>query len=110
MTVYKPIYQEAQASVALALYLRAGQTPPSALHQRQTRRPDGHARPVDPADPASRSRPPTWTSTVIKDNFVQRVHTVRRLVRERLHSRGHQLARSGQRTGDGADGAVPAAS
>jgi D-xylose transport system substrate-binding protein len=31
MTVYKPIYQEAQAAVALAMYLRAGQKPPSGL-------------------------------------------------------------------------------
>src|SRR5438067_4841826 len=30
-TVYKPIYLEAQAAVALALYLRAGQAPPSRL-------------------------------------------------------------------------------
>ncbi len=30
-TVYKPIYLEAQAAVALALYLRAGDTPPSGL-------------------------------------------------------------------------------
>lgn len=30
-TVYKPVWQEAQAAVALALYLRAGQTPPAAL-------------------------------------------------------------------------------
>jgi D-xylose transport system substrate-binding protein len=30
-TVYKPIYEEAQAAAALALYLRAGQTPPSSL-------------------------------------------------------------------------------
>jgi D-xylose transport system substrate-binding protein len=30
-TVYKPIYVEAQAAVAIALYLRAGQTPPSSL-------------------------------------------------------------------------------
>ncbi|HUX69944.1 MAG TPA: substrate-binding domain-containing protein [Cellulomonadaceae bacterium] len=30
-TVYKPIYLEAQAAAALALYLRAGQTPPSTL-------------------------------------------------------------------------------
>ena len=30
-TVYKPIYIEAQAAVALAMYLRAGQTPPSSL-------------------------------------------------------------------------------
>ncbi|MDP9074176.1 MAG: substrate-binding domain-containing protein [Actinomycetota bacterium] len=31
MTVYKPIYLEAQAAASLALYLRAGQTPPSGL-------------------------------------------------------------------------------
>ncbi len=30
-TVYKPIYLEAQAAAALALYLRAGLTPPSTL-------------------------------------------------------------------------------
>ena len=30
-TVYKPIYIEAQAAVALAMFLRAGQTPPAAL-------------------------------------------------------------------------------
>jgi D-xylose transport system substrate-binding protein len=30
-TVYKPIYLEAQAAVALAMYLRAGVTPPSGL-------------------------------------------------------------------------------
>jgi D-xylose transport system substrate-binding protein len=30
-TVYKPIYLEAQAAVALAMYIRAGKTPPSSL-------------------------------------------------------------------------------
>jgi D-xylose transport system substrate-binding protein len=30
-TVYKPIYLEAQAAAALAMYLRAGQTPPPSL-------------------------------------------------------------------------------
>jgi D-xylose transport system substrate-binding protein len=30
-TVYKPIWQEAQAAASLALYLRAGKTPPAAL-------------------------------------------------------------------------------
>jgi D-xylose transport system substrate-binding protein len=30
-TVYKPIYLEAQGAAAVALYLRAGQTPPSSL-------------------------------------------------------------------------------
>jgi len=35
-TVYKPIFAEAQAATALALYLRAGKTPPSALVTAQT--------------------------------------------------------------------------
>ena len=30
-TVYKPIWQEAQAAAALAIYMRAGKTPPKAL-------------------------------------------------------------------------------
>jgi D-xylose transport system substrate-binding protein len=30
-TVYKPIFEEAQAAVALAAYLRAGETPPASL-------------------------------------------------------------------------------
>src|SRR6266550_3197819 len=30
-TVYKPIYLEAQAAAALAMYMRAGKTPPAAL-------------------------------------------------------------------------------
>jgi D-xylose transport system substrate-binding protein len=35
-TVYKPIYEEAQAAAALALYVRAGQTPPASLVNGQT--------------------------------------------------------------------------
>ena len=35
-TVYKPIYLEAQAAVALAMYVRAGKTPPSSLVNNQT--------------------------------------------------------------------------
>jgi len=35
-TVYKPIYEEAQAAAALALYLRAGVKPPSTLVNAQT--------------------------------------------------------------------------
>jgi len=36
-TVYKPIYEEAQAAAALALYLRAGLTPPTSLVNAQTK-------------------------------------------------------------------------
>lgn len=35
-TVYKPIYEEAQAAAALALYLRAGVTPPTSLVNAKT--------------------------------------------------------------------------
>jgi D-xylose transport system substrate-binding protein len=35
-TVYKPIYLEAQAAAALAMYLRAGQTPPTSLVNAET--------------------------------------------------------------------------
>src|SRR6478672_8060024 len=35
-TVYKPIYLEAQAAAALAMYLRAGVTPPTSLVNAQT--------------------------------------------------------------------------
>ncbi len=86
-TVYKPIYLEAQAAAALALYVRAGQTPPSSLvngstagHHGQRQRAfgpaepgvghhgqhelDGHRRQVRAGQPALRG-----------------------LVRERLHGR-----------------------
>jgi len=70
-SVYKPIYLEAQAAVALATFLRASQTPPSGLVNGTT---------TDPAD-ASATQPavlltPYWVNeknmndTVIKDNFV----------------------------------------
>ena len=39
-TVYKPIYLEAQAAVALALYLRAGKPAPPALLNAVSDRPD----------------------------------------------------------------------
>ena len=38
-TVYKPVWQEAQAAAALAIYLRAGQTPPAALVNGTTKDP-----------------------------------------------------------------------
>ena len=70
-SVYKPIYLEAQAAVALATILRAGQTPPSALVNGTT---------TDPKNPATTEPAilltPYWVnaanmaSTVIKDNFV----------------------------------------
>jgi D-xylose transport system substrate-binding protein len=71
-SVYKPIYLEAQDAVAVATYLRAGQTPPASLMNGTT---------TDPKDatitePASLLTP-TWVnaanmeSTVIKDKFIK---------------------------------------
>jgi D-xylose transport system substrate-binding protein len=68
--VYKPIYLEAQAAVALAMYIRAGLTPPSALV-------NGTAKDVSTgAVVKSILLTPEWVtpstvqSTVIKDGFV----------------------------------------
>jgi D-xylose transport system substrate-binding protein len=70
-TVYKPIYKEAQAAVALAVYLRAGKTPPSSLLNGTTDDINEHNKPVP-----SVLLQPEWVTTanlnatVIKDNFV----------------------------------------
>ena len=69
-TVYKPIYLEAQAAAALAIYARAGQTPPSSLVNGTTQ--DSTAKTSVPSVLLS----PTWVttanmnSTVIADKFV----------------------------------------
>jgi D-xylose transport system substrate-binding protein len=69
-TVYKPIYLEAQAAVALALYLRAGAKPPASLVNGKTQ--DTTANVSVP----SVLETPKWVttanmnSTVVKDNFV----------------------------------------
>ena len=69
-TVYKPIYLEAGATAALAMYLRAGRTPPSSLV-------NGTVTDVVNNDPVpSILANPEWVTTanmentVIKDNFV----------------------------------------
>ncbi|HTP17024.1 MAG TPA: substrate-binding domain-containing protein [Streptosporangiaceae bacterium] len=69
-TVYKPIYLEAQAAAALAMYARAGVTPPSSLLNGITTDPT-----TKTAVPSVLLRP-TWVttanmnSTVIADKFV----------------------------------------
>ena len=69
-TVYKPIYLEAQAAAALALYTRAGVTPPATLVNGTTQ--DTQAK----AAVKSALLGPTWVtttnmnSTVIADKFV----------------------------------------
>ena len=69
-TVYKPIYLEAQAAAALAVYVRAGQTPPSTLVNASTQ--------DTTAKTAVKSvyLTPEWVTTknmnatIIKDQFV----------------------------------------
>jgi D-xylose transport system substrate-binding protein len=70
-SVYKPIYLEAQAAVALATYLRAGQAAPAALVNGTTTDPSNTA----VTEPAVLLKP-YWVNsanmeaTVIKDKFV----------------------------------------
>jgi D-xylose transport system substrate-binding protein len=72
-TVYKPIYLEAQAAVALAMYLRAGITPPAALVNGSVKDIDESNTPVP-----SILLKPEWVTTanmattVISDNFVSK--------------------------------------
>ncbi len=70
-TVYKPIYLEAQAAVAIALYVRAGQKPPTTLVNGTTQ--DTTANTAVPSSLLT----PTWVtsenmaSTVVKDEAVK---------------------------------------
>ncbi|MGN6549252.1 MAG: sugar ABC transporter substrate-binding protein, partial [Pararhizobium sp.] len=69
-TVYKPIYLEAQAAAALAIYLNAGQTPPKSLVNGSTT--DSQEK----KDVPSVLLTPVWVTpknmadTVVKDKFV----------------------------------------
>ena len=73
-SVYKAVYLEAQAAVALATVLRAGQTPPTALVNGTTAPPSGVTGNQQPAILLV----PIWVTkanmkdTVIKDNFVDK--------------------------------------
>jgi D-xylose transport system substrate-binding protein len=64
-TVYKPIDLEAQAAAALALYLRAGVKPPSALVNGSVTDLQTKA-----SVPSEWVTPANMAATVIKDNFV----------------------------------------
>ena len=72
-TAYKPIYLEAEAATALAMYLRAGKTPPTALVNGTTN--DTKASPVLPVPSVLLT--PKWVttanmeSTVVADQFVK---------------------------------------
>jgi D-xylose transport system substrate-binding protein len=69
-TVYKPVFKEAGAAAALAVYLRAGKTPPKSLLNATTE--DIQEKKQVPSVLLT----PTWVTpknmnaTVIKDNFV----------------------------------------
>ncbi len=69
-TAYKPIYLEAQATVALALYLRAGLTPPSSLLNGTTYDSVSHNQIPSVLLTPIWVTPQNMNSTVVKDNFV----------------------------------------
>jgi D-xylose transport system substrate-binding protein len=69
-TVYKPVYKEAEASVALALYLRAGKMPPSSLLNSSTTDPKNHAKVPSVLLSPTWVTPTNMAATVVKDNFV----------------------------------------
>ena len=71
-SVYKAVYKEAQDAVAIATYLRAGQTPPSSLVNSTTSPPKNVTGSTQPASLLT----PVWVnasnmaSTVIADKFI----------------------------------------
>ena len=93
-TVYKPIYLEAQAAAALAIFLRAGVTPPSTLVNDTTHDDELNA------DIPSVYTVPIWVTTDMVDTVVRtettgigrRPRPLRRRGCERLHGRRHKLA------------------
>jgi D-xylose transport system substrate-binding protein len=69
-TVYKPIYKEAQAAAALAIYLRAGKTPPASLLNGTTEDINEHKPVPSVLLQPEWVTPSNMNATVIKDNFV----------------------------------------
>jgi D-xylose transport system substrate-binding protein len=69
-TVYKPIYEEAQAAAALALYLRAGKTPPASLVNGKTQDTTSNTSVPSTLLIPEWVTPSNVESTVIKDQFV----------------------------------------
>jgi D-xylose transport system substrate-binding protein len=69
-TVYKPIYLEAQAAAALALYVRAGQTPPASLVNGSTEDTTSHVSVPSVLLNPEWVTPSNMNSTVIADKFV----------------------------------------
>ena len=71
--MYKPIYEEAQAAVALILYLRAGIIPPATLVNART------------YDPVTRSQVP---SVLLKPVWVTARTMAATVIRDRLRAGG----------------------
>src|SRR5580693_1532412 len=69
-TVYKPIYIEAQAAVALAMYLRAGKTPPTSLVNGTTTDSQEHKSVPSVLGTPEWVTTSNMNSTVIADQFV----------------------------------------
>ena len=69
-TVYKAVYKEAQAAVALALYLRAGKTPPSSLLNGTTTDPTNKDSVPSVLLTPEWVTPSNMVDTIVKDNFV----------------------------------------
>jgi D-xylose transport system substrate-binding protein len=69
-TAYKPIYLEAQAAAALAMYLRAGDKPPAALVNGSTTDSTEHVSVPSVLLIPEWVTPAKMQSTVIADNFV----------------------------------------
>ena len=90
MTVYKPIYHEAQAAAALALYLRAGKKPPAGLVNGKSNNNKTDV-PSVAADTRSPSTTANMKSTVVKDQFVSPSDLCSRLAGERLHGSRHPV-------------------
>jgi D-xylose transport system substrate-binding protein len=69
-TVYKPIYEEAEAAVALAMYLRAGKTAPSSLVNATSTDPTTHNSVPSVLLTPEWVTPSNMNDTIVKDNFV----------------------------------------
>jgi len=69
-TVYKAVYKEAQAAVALAMYLRASKTPPPSLANGSTMDTKTHTAVPSVLLTPEWVTPANINDTVIKDNFV----------------------------------------
>ena len=69
-TVYKPIYKEAGAAVALAIYLRAHKAAPAGLLNGKTTDPHSHKSVPSVLETPEWVTASTMGSTVVKDGFV----------------------------------------